>query len=193
MNRLLLHAATICLFLHGCPGLSQGGESGPLRAVAQIVEQKYCYADNEMFMVSLRLDIRITNSTRKAYYIMSNMIPLVGRVASSVQAAQAGKYLNKWEAHLAIGADRDYQAERIWVMPGHPVVLHTAYGVPARYKAGSQVAGTVVPGSYVLEVVLHPEINEKGSAKGQKSQIDSLTTAPIIFIVPNNATPKICD
>lgn len=193
MRRPLLRTTILCLVLLECAAMARAGEPGQVHAIVQIVSQKYCYADNEMYTVSLTLNIRITNSSRKSYYIMSDIVPLVGRVADSIESAHAGNYLNKWEAHLALGADRDYRAKRIWIKPAHSVVLHSAYGVPARYKTAPSIPGTVSPGSYALELVLHPKVDPGGTGEDRKPRIDSFTTEPVMFEVPDQVTPRPCD
>jgi hypothetical protein len=193
MNRRLFSVAVMGLSVFIPRGQPQANPHGPLRAVARVVGEKYCYSDDEAFLASLKLDVEITNLSRRRVYITSDMIPNVGRVAVSVDAARKLKYVQEWTGTILTSGDANQTSKRLWIEPGRSVLVHSGYGVPASFKARPRVPGTIPPGSYALVLVFHPTTAEPGGASRRRGRIESFVTEPVHFSIPNQVSPRPCE
>src|SRR5208283_5632283 len=64
-----------------------------LRAKVQIVQQKYCRADAELFTVSLKLKVQVSNPSSSAILVRTPLIPYIAKVSSSIVDAESGRIL----------------------------------------------------------------------------------------------------
>ena len=183
----------ICAFL--LSGSAQAGQSGrDYRAVVQVVSQNYCYGDDDVFTVSLDLRIEVVNSARTTLFFASDMVPYTGRVAGNADAVRAGQYVQEWTPSQYLTGPSN-KPGTIQVKPGHSFVLRVKYGVPGRYRATPSFAGTLTAGTYALQLVLRPETPSRSSrsSSGPRGvELDSLTTDPVLFEIPQRVTAAAC-
>jgi hypothetical protein len=154
-----------------------------VRADVRLVGQQYCVGDNDHFVVSLTLKITVTNLSKQSFAIPSNLVPWVGRIASSSEDAHSGRY--KYEvsgSHYLV--DSPSQPPDLLVNPGKPVVLDSGYDVVARYRPTPEMSKTVA-GTYALQLVLRPEYRGFGDQVNPDVK-ESITTEPFLFTVPPN-------
>jgi hypothetical protein len=170
-----------------------GQSSHVLRVNGLVVQQNYCYGDDDVFTVPLELKIVITNVSKRAYHITSDLAPVAGRVAVNVAEAQRGHYIAEWNP-TRYPKDENKNHPTVSIGPGHSTLLHIGYAVVARFNASPSIPGTVPPGRYVLQLDLR---TEKGFAEGSieddaKGRIVSLKTEPISFWIPAKVNPTEC-
>jgi hypothetical protein len=174
---------------------SISGQTTPntLRVTGHVVQQSYCYGDAEVFTVPMSIDLQITNLSKRSYYITSDLAPVRGRVATSLEEAQRGNYIVEWNP-TRYPREGDKSHPVILLRPGHSSVLHIGYAVVARFKAAPSIDGTVPPGRYALQLDLRTENGFAEPAKDDdaKGRIVSLKTEPISFEVPANVNPPEC-
>jgi hypothetical protein len=60
---------------------------------ARVVEQKYCRGDADVFTVWFGLELEIENPSTTPVHLLWPMVSWVGKVASSVGNAEAGRFL----------------------------------------------------------------------------------------------------
>lgn len=190
MRRLTFYSICAALLI----GSAHANESVPhYRAVVQVVGQTYCFGDNDVFTVSLDLRIQVINSSRTALLLPSDMVPYTGRVAASTDSITAGHYIQEWTPSRYLTNSRT-KAHGIQVKPGHSFVLRLKYSVPGRYRATPSVPGTIPSGTYALQLVLHREglspLRRQPRRSG--SEVDSLTTVPVLFHIPQSVTATPC-
>ncbi len=163
------------------------------RAIVRVAGQGYCYGDDDVFTASLDLKIEIVNSAQTSLFFASDMVPYTGRVAADADAAKAGHYIQEWTPSRYL-TEPPPKAHMIEVKPGHSFALRVKYGVPARYRAAPPIAGTLPPGSYGLQLVLRPESpsSQPKRSGGRGVKLDSLTTEPVLFEIPQRVTATDC-
>lgn len=162
----------------------------PIIARVSIVQQSYCRGDADLFTVSLKLKLEAVNSSERPVYVLWPMVPLVGKVAGSVEEAQAGHFLYEMTAsHYPQNITR---FERLKIEPGKKVTVQTGYDLVARHDPAFSYPKSVAAGSYAVVLVLRPE-EEPPTQMAGADTLKSLTTEPFTVEVP--ATPNIvnCD
>jgi len=165
---------------------AQQPESNMVRAKARVVEQKYCRGDADAFTVSLRLEIEIENPSKTPAHLLWPMVPWVGKVASSVGDAEAGRFLYEQTAsHYPQGQTR---FERLKLEPGKKVSKRSEYYLIARHDAAFSLPKSVSPGTYAVVLVLSQEEEPPTQMEGPDT-LKSLTTQP--FVVEVQAQPKL--
>jgi hypothetical protein len=182
----------ICAFLLSGSAPAQSGRV--YRAVVQVINQNYCYGDDEVFTVSLDLRIKVVNSARTTLFFASDMVPYSGKVAKSTDAVRAGHYIQEWTPSRYLTEPPPRKAHRIEVKPGHSFVLRVKYGVPGRYRVTPPIAGTLPVGKYALQLRLQPEdLSRLARRSGTRGvELDSLTTEPVLFEIPQGVTATDC-
>lgn len=169
------------------------GQSSPqgLRVTGRVIGQSYCYGDGEVFTVPLNLDIRITNVSKKSYFVTSDMEAVANRVATSLEEAQRGNYIVEWHpTRYPDPANDEKKVRPITLTPSHSAVVHIAYAIVARFKDNPSIPGTVPSGKYVLQLELRTEngFAEQRNDDEAKGRIVTLKTEPISFEIPPNVT-----
>jgi hypothetical protein len=189
MNKIvrgaLILSAVLCMMQ--ISELSAQEKENVLRAEPHIVSQGYCRADADLFSVTLKLDIRVFNISRKPLYLSSAMTPWVAKVAKSPEEARAGNYLYEvsWSHDLAAFA----VAHEIEVEPGKHVVLHSGYDLIARKDPTFDYPKSVPPGRYALVLILRPE---QVDPKPDIQLANMLTTEPLVVQVPKHPALRSC-
>lgn len=168
---------------------------GPREVIptVNVIRESFCYADADIFTVSLELEIRITNRSSQPIRFSSTMTPYVAKVASSLQAAQTGTYL--YELAWTQFPTEQYKGNDLKLDPGMSVSLITGYDLLARYKQENNISKTVASGSYALQLTLRPEYDGKAKSGGNSSwpRLEFLETEPFIFQVPEKPIVANCD
>jgi hypothetical protein len=185
INRTFFHLVMVSLAF-GQVSQPHADKPNPLRTRAYVVEQRYCRADADLFTVSLRLDVEVSNASKTPTYVRPTMIPWVGKVAATIADAQSGHYLYEITgSHYPRGSS---SSGRLRIAPRKSVMLHTGYDLVARYNAEFSYPKSLSPGSYAIVLVLKPETQPP--SRGQRSRIvESLTTEPFLIEVPKH--PKL--
>jgi len=180
----------VILFLLGLtfnPSARQAqSESNMVRVKARVVEQKYCRGDADAFTVSLGLEIEIENSTKTPVDLLWPMAPWVGKVASSVEDAKAGRFLYEQTASRYPQGQTHF--ERLKLEPGQKVLKRSEYYLIARHDAAFSLPKSVSPGTYAVVLMLSPEAGPPAEMAGPDT-IKSLTTEP--FLVEIRAAAKL--
>lgn len=163
-------------------------ESSEVRAKVRVAQEKYCRADADLFTVSLKLDVEVSNSSIEVVYLAPKMIPWVARVAASVQDAKSGHFLyeitaSHYPQDTTLGA-------KVRINRGETVTLHTGYDLVAKYDPAFPYPKTLNAGSYAIVLVLGPETTQPNS-NGAPQVVESLTTDPFVIRVPQH--PKVTD
>lgn len=164
-------------------GIRAGRE--PVLAKASIIRQGYCRGDADLFTVSLKLSLKIANSSKTPVYLLWPMVPMVGKVAASTTEAEAGRFLYEITASHYPQAVTSFN--RLKIEPGKVVTLQTGYDLVARRDPGFSYPKSLSAGTYSLILVLGPE--EEPPAQMQGSTLRSITTEPLVVEVP--ADPKL--
>lgn len=163
-------------------------ESSEIRAKVRVAQERYCRADTDLFTVSLKLDIEISNSSPGAVYLAPKMIPWAARVAANVQDAKSGHFL--YEISASQYPQDSTPAAEMRLGPGETTILHTGYDLVAKYDPAFPYPKTLHAGSYAVVLVLRPETTQP-SASGAAEVVESLTTAP--FVIRVSQHPKVTD
>jgi len=189
MNRSIFHLTGVTLVILGFTVAANGACPNGVRAVAHVVGQKNYPGDAYGFSVCLDLKIEVINSSRKPVYLRSDLIPLEDKIATSMEAAKSRKYLpaplNSGSVYLR--GDEIIQVHLKKVGPGCSVVIPISHCVSARYDAAFDVPQLPLPGTYALQLVFGPTYIWKHSYI--RGLIDSLTTEPFLFEVPQRVSP----
>lgn len=165
---------------------AQQHESNMVRAKARVVEQKYCRGDADLFTVSLRLKVEVFNSSETPVYLLWPMVPLVGKVASSVGDAEAGRFL--YEQTASHYPQEVTRFERLKIDPGKSVTVQTGYDLIARHDPAFSYPKSLFAGTYALVLVVRPEEEPPTQMEGPDT-LKSITTEPFVVEVPTN--PKL--
>jgi len=137
----------------------------------------------------LNLDIRITNVSKKSYFITSDMEAVANRVATSLEEAQRGNYIARFNP-TRYPKEAEESHPIVSLAPGQSKILHIESVVVARFKASPSIGGTVPPGKYVLQLDLRSEDGFAESAPDDeaKGRVVFLKTELISFEIPPNVT-----
>lgn len=184
----------IFAFLLG--GITQASEPVPgFRTVVKVVNQTYCYGDSDVFTVSLDLRIGVVNSSERALLFAPGLVPYTGRVATSIEAAKKGRYVQEWTPSRYL-TEPPAKARGVEVKPGHSFLLRIKYGVPARYRTTPKIPGTLPSGKYALQLVLRPKFQSArpggSESSGSDTEVRSITTAPVLFEIPESVSAAQC-
>jgi hypothetical protein len=165
---------------------AQQPESNMVRAKARVVEQKYCRGDADTFTVSFGLEIEIENPSKTAVHVLWPMVPWVGKVASSIGDAEAGRFL--YEQTASHYPQSPTHFERLKLEPGSKVSKRSEYYLIARRDAAFSLPKSVSAGTYAVVLVFSPEDEPPAQMAGPDT-IRSITTEPFLVEVP--AAPKL--
>jgi hypothetical protein len=187
----IICALWLALFQASISG--QNSAPNPIRVTGRVVRQGYCYGDVDVFSMPMTIDLRITNLSKKPYYTTSDLAPVSGRVATSLEEAQHGDYIVQWNpTRYPRDGDKSHPITRL--RPGSSTVIHTGYTIVARFKSTPSIPGTVPPGKYVLQLDLRAEdgFAEPSQGDDAKGRVVALKTEPISFEIPTNVNPPEC-
>ena len=190
--KTLIARILLSLFLAMAPVLSnqQSQEDQRLRAAVQIVEQKYCRADADLFTVSLKLRVEVSNPSTSPILMRTPLVPYIAKVSSNIVDAESGRILYEiTQSHYPQNA-RPSKTARIGA--GKTITLHTGYDFVARYRSAFSYPQSLSAGTFAVILVLKPEL-ESGEEKARESVVDSLTTEPFILEVEENPKVVSCD
>jgi hypothetical protein len=160
----------------------------PPTAKARILQQKYCRADADLFTVSLRIEIEVTNSSKTSLYLLWPMVPWVGKVASGVGDAESGHFL--YEQTASHYLQEPVRFDRLKIEPGKKVTVESGYDLVARHDPAFSLPKSISAGTYGLVLVLRPEEKPPSQMTGPET-IETITTDPFLLDVPTD--PKLVD
>ena len=111
-------------------------QDGAIKVETRVVRQSYCEGDVDLFSVVLDFEIQVTNNSKRALYMRSDMVQTFIRVASDLAAASQGNYLYEsgggtvvWSANHKFPPVRE-----IRILPGRSTMLRVGGGLLARYN-----------------------------------------------------------
>ncbi|HEV3375482.1 MAG TPA: hypothetical protein VG051_07230 [Candidatus Acidoferrum sp.] len=184
-----------------------GTDDRPLGAVTELISQRYCFGDAEVFSILLRLHVKYTNRTDKTLILDKE----IGKawyevtVARNVKDLAAGKYeynpnidwfftnkdqLPKKPSLATPGPDFAV------LTPGQTFESEIDTSVVAQYDSGKDVAGAIRSGVHIFQMQLsawnRPGLpSEFEKSWRQKGQIVTalIKTEPMEIRVPSN--PKV--
>jgi len=165
---------------------AQGRDAQIVSVKARIVEQSYCRADNDLFTVSVKLAVDVSNLSQEPVYVRKAMIPWVARVASSATDAQSGHFI--FELTQSHYPQSSKTSGSIRIAPGKSITFDTGYDFVARYNPAFSYAKSLAPGSYAIVLVLRPEVETRDQDE-DSHVIRTLTTEP--FPLEVKANPKV--
>jgi hypothetical protein len=186
---------------------SQATSDQPLRAIPELIGQRYCYGDAELFSVWLRLRMRYINRTDKTLILDKE----IGKAWYGVTVARSAEDLaaGKYEYHPNIdwlSSDKDKQPSKpnpispgrdfVILAPGQTFESEIDSGVMAQYESPKEFAGSIRSGVHVLQMELsswnHPGVAsefEKGWQKIGQLVTEVIKTEPLEIRVPSD--PKV--
>jgi len=167
----------------------QQPESSVVGVKAHVVKQKYCRGDADAFTISFDVEMVIENSSEKPVYLLWPLVPWVGKVASSISDAEAGKFL--YEQSASHYPQEQIHFERLKLEPGKKVSKRGEYYLIARHDPAFSLAKSVSAGSYGLILVLRPEEEPPTQLQGPDT-LQSITTEPFLVRVPSHPKLAIC-
>lgn len=182
---LLLSSAVVPTVLH-----RQVYKDQQLRAKVQIVQQKYCRADAELFTVSLRLKVQVSNPSNSAILVRTPLIPYIAKVSSNIVDAESGRILYEITQSHYLQNARPSKTARI--LPGKAINLETGYDFVARYRSTFSYPQSLSAGAFAVILVLKPEL-ESSEEKARAGVVDSLATDAFIVQVDDNPKVVNCD
>ena len=160
-----------------------------LLANVQIVQQKYCRADADLFTVSLRLKVEISNLSKSPILVRTPLVPYIAKVSSSITAAKSGQVLYELtQSHYP----QNTTASTSTIAGGKAITVQTGYDFVARYHSEFSYPQSLSAGTFAVVLVLKPEV-ESSEERSQKATAHSVTTEP--FMVRVDKKPKVvrCD
>jgi hypothetical protein len=169
----------ICLFFLLGSTLNLSAQEAPqpqnnmVRVKAHVVEQNYCRGDADLFSVLLGIEIEVENPSKSPVYLLWPMIPWVGKVASSVGNAEAGRFLYQQTASYYPQSQTHF--ERLKLEPGKKLSKRSEYYLIAKRNPTFSIPKSVSPGTYAM--VEGPDT------------LTTITTEPIVVEV--SAHPKL--
>ena len=186
-------ALGIALALFGLAPPSALAKKGKkVKALVQIIDQEYCYADHELFLVSLFLEITVINSSSKPIYFKSDFEVGTWRIAENLKEAHSGNFFQDISPTMYPGPIPKL-GRKIRVEPKHFVVFRIRHSVFGRYNATPEIPGSVPAGAFALQIVIYSNSYKPPSKKKRKKtlieELPSITTEPFLFQVPKD--PKI--
>jgi hypothetical protein len=161
-------------------------ESNMVRVKARVVEQKYCRGDADVFTVSFGVEVDVENSSKTPVHLLWPLVPWVGKVASSIGDAEAGRFLFQQTASHYPQSQTRFELLRL--EPGKTVSKRSEYYLIARYDPAFSLSGSVSRGRYAVVLVLNLEEVPPAQMAGPDT-LNSITTEPFVVEVP--ATPKL--
>ena len=194
LNRLKAACALgISLAIFGLTTSALAGQAKDVKALVQIIDQKYCYGDSEIFAVSMLLEVTAINSSSKSIYFRSDMDVVYWKMASSLKEACNGKFFQTISPTSYPGPNQK-TGRKIRVKPGRSVVLRLWHSVFGRHDVTPEIPGSVPPGAYVLQVLLRPRMSppEKERKRALREELKSITPEPFLFQVPKEPTITSC-
>ena len=162
----------------------------PITAKVSILQERYCRADADVFTVSLKLKLEVTNSSDATLQLLWPMAPWVGKVAFSMEEAESGHFL--FEQTASHYPQESMHFERLKVEPGKKVTLQSGYDLVGRHDPAFSLAKSVSAGSYGLVLVLRPEEEPTSELRGPET-VQSITTDPFLVRVPSNPKLTVCE
>ena len=164
----------------------QSNEDRRLHAKVHLVQQKYCRADTDLFTVSLRLRVEVSNPSTSPILMRTPLVPYIAKVSSNIVDAEAGRILYEiTQSHYPQNA-RPSKTARI--AAGKTITLQTGYDFVARYRSAFSYPQSLSAGTFAVILVLKPEL-ESSEEKARAGVVDSLATEP--FIVQVDENPKV--
>jgi hypothetical protein len=182
---LLLSSAVVPTVLN-----QQIDKDQQLRAKVQIVQQKYCRADTDLFTVSLRLKVQVSNPSSSAILVRTPLIPYIAKVSSNIVDAESGRILYEITQSHYLQNTRPSKTARI--PSGKTITLQTGYDFVARYRSAFSYPQSLSVGTFAVILVLKPEL-EASEEKAQAGVVDSLATDAFIVQVDENPKVVSCD
>lgn len=192
LYKTLMARILLSLFLAVVLVLSnqQSQEDRRLRATVQIVEQKYCRADTDLFTVSLKLKVEVSNSSTSPILMRIPLVPYIARVSSNIVDAKSGSVLYEITQSHYPQDGRPTKTARI--AAGKRITLQTGYDFVARYRSAFSYPQSLSAGTFAVILVLKPE-RESIEETARESVVDSLATEPFIVQVGENPKVVSCD
>ncbi|HTS09727.1 MAG TPA: hypothetical protein VMP68_29445 [Candidatus Eisenbacteria bacterium] len=157
---------------------------------ASILQEKYCRADADVFTVSLKLKLEVTNSSESTVQLLWPLVPWVGKVASSMDAAESGRFL--YEQTASHYPQETIHFDRLKIESGKTVTLQSGYDLVARHDPAFSLPQSVSAGSYGLILVLKPEEEPPAQLQGSET-LQSITTDPFLVRVPSRPKLAVCE
>ena len=156
MRQLIFLAFLLCGLFRVSAQQTNGAYTPPLVAKVSILNEKFCRADADVFTVSIKLKIEVTNSSKSTVHLLWPMVPWVGKVASNLEEAEAGHFLSEQTAsHYP---QDSIHFESLKIEPGKKVILQSGYDLIARHDPAFSLPKSLATGSYGLILVLRQSI-----------------------------------
>lgn len=168
----------------------QQPESSVVGVKAHVVKQKYCRGDADAFTVSFDVEMVIENSSEKPVYLLWPLVPWVGKVASSISDAEAGRFL--YEQSASHYPQEQIHFERLKLEPGKKVSKRGEYYLIARHDPAFSLPKSVSAGTYGLVLVLRPEEEPPAELHGPET-LQSVTTDPFLVRLPSRPKLTVCE
>lgn len=165
-------------------------ERNMVRVRARVVEQKYCRGDAEAFTVSLGFEIEIENPSKMPVHLLWPMVPWVGKVASSLGDAEAGRFLYQQTASQYPQGQTRF--ERLKIEPGKKAWKRSEYYLIATQDREFLLPKSVSAGTYAMVLVLRPEEEPPAQMEGPDT-VKSITTEPFVVKVPTHPKLVSCE
>lgn len=162
----------------------------PITATVSIVQQSYWRGDADLFTVSLKLKLEVVNSSKVPVYLLWPMVPVVGKVASNIAGAAAGRFL--YESAWTRYPQDVIRFDRLKIEPGKKITLQATYGLIARHDPTFSYPKSVSTGSYAVVLVLRPEEEPPAQMEGPDT-VKSITTEPFVVKVPTHPKVVSCE
>ncbi len=194
-TRLRVRQATILSCFVGLMVCPPGGQSNPagaseIWAKVRLAQEKYCRADADLFTVSLKLEVDVSNSSTEVVFLPPRMIPWVAKVAASVRDAKSGHFLYEITAsHYPLDSP---PGAKVRVNQGKTVTIHTGYDLIAKYDPAFPYPKALHAGSYAIIFVLAPEMVQP-SASEVPEVLESLATDPFLIRIPEHPNVTDCE
>lgn len=165
-------------------------QSSVIAVKAHVVEQKYCRGDSDTFSVSLAVELEIENSSKTPVYLLWPIVPWVGKVASSIEGAEAGKFM--YEQTASHYPQEKTHFERLKLEAGKKVLRRSGYYLIARHDPAFALPKSVSAGTYGLVLVLRPEEEPPAELQGPGT-LQSVTTDPFLIRIPSHPKLTVCE
>jgi|SRR5579862_974102 len=185
---------TIVLLFGGVLSLSAqqttAAKPAPVTAKVSILQEKYCRADADVFTVSLKLKLEVTNSSDATVQLLWPMVPWVAKVASTVEEAESGRFL--YEQTASHYPQEPVHFDQLKIEPGKKIRVQSGYALVARHDPAFSLPKSVSAGSYGVILVLKPEEEPSAQLQGPET-LQSITTDPFLVRVPSNPKLTVCE
>ena len=169
---------------------AQQAEDNMVRARAHIISQTYCRGDADAFSVLFEVAIEVTNLSNSPVHLLWPLVPWVGKVASNLADAEAGKFL--YEQTASHYPQAKTQFKRLTLEPGDKLRKATKYYLIVRRNPAFSLPKSVSPGTYALVLVLRPEEEPPAQMHGPNT-LKTLTTEPFLVKIPSEPKLARCD